>query len=79
VELGVEDGDADAFGSHGVRVRPVRALDQSVEAETAQVITHLRRGVVLAEESGHLPARREEAGRGACPPPANGPSLKWLG
>jgi hypothetical protein len=23
--------------------------------------------------------RREEAGRGACPPPANGPSAKWLG
>ena len=57
MELGVEDGDADALGSHGVRVRPGGALDQPVETKATQVITHLRRAVVPAEESGHLPAR----------------------
>jgi hypothetical protein len=66
VELGVEDGNADAFGRHGVRVRPRHALNQSVETESAQVITHLRRAVVTAEESGDMPAKAfvREAGDG---------------
>jgi hypothetical protein len=34
-------------------------FDQSVEAKTTQVITHLRGAVVPAEESGHLPTRHD--------------------
>ena len=41
-------------------------LDQPMEAESAQVIAHLRGAVVPAEESGHLPAKAlvGEAGDG---------------
>src|SRR6266851_6062067 len=66
MELGVEDGDADALGGEGVAVGARRALGQAVEAQTAQVVAHLRGAVVAAEESGDMPAKAfaGEAGGG---------------
>ena len=45
---------------------PRLTLDQTVEAEAAEVVAHLRRAVAVAEESGHLPAKAlvGEAGDG---------------
>jgi hypothetical protein len=65
-ELGVEDGDAKAFRGELVGVGAGDALDQAVEAESAQVVAHLRGAVDAAEESGHLPAKAfvGEAGDG---------------
>ena len=64
--LGVEDRDAYAFWCQGVGVRSSCSFDESVETKTAQVITHLRRAVVAAEESGNMPAKAfvREAGDG---------------
>src|SRR6266566_9779566 len=57
MELGVEDGDAGALGGEGVAVGARGALDQPVEAKAAQVVTHLRRAVGAAGESGDVPAK----------------------
>src|SRR5208282_1577584 len=59
MELGVEDGDADAVGRECVAVGARRALDQPVcvEAEAAQVVAHLPGAVAGAEESGDVPAK----------------------
>ena len=42
------------------------SFDEAVEPEAAEVVAHLRRAVVAAEESGHLPAKAlvGEAGDG---------------
>ena len=66
LQLGVEDGDADALGGEGVGVGARCSLDEAVEAEAAQVVAHLRGAVVPAEESGHMPAKAlvGEAGDG---------------
>jgi len=49
---GVEDGDADAIGGEGRGVRAGHSLDQAMEAEAAQVVTHLRRAVGLVDGIG---------------------------
>ena len=66
MELGVEDGDSDPLGGEPVGVGARVTLDQTVEAEAAEVVAHLRRAVAVAEESGHLPAKAlvGEAGDG---------------
>jgi hypothetical protein len=66
VQLGVVDRDADAFGREVVGARARTAFDQAVEAEAAQVTTHLRRAVVPAEEPGDMPVKAlvGEAGDG---------------
>src|SRR6185437_12461623 len=66
VELGVEDGDADALGGEDIAVAAGQALDESVQAQAAQVVAHVGAGVGVAEQSGDLPARTfvGEAGDG---------------
>ena len=69
LELGVEDGDADAVGGEDVGVAVWEALDEAVQAQAAEVVAHLGRGVVgvLAEVSGDEPAKAfvgEAAGDG---------------
>jgi hypothetical protein len=66
VNLGVEDGDADAVGGEGVGVGVRDPFDETVEAQPAKVVGHLVGGVVVAEESGNEPAKAfvGEAGDG---------------
>ena len=52
VDLGVEDGDADAVRGEGVAVGVREAVDESGQAEAAEVVGHLAGAVVAAEESG---------------------------
>jgi hypothetical protein len=59
VHLVVEDGDADAFGGEHVGVGAWQAFDEPVQSEATQVVGHLRRGVVAAEESGQTPEQVE--------------------
>ena len=54
VDLGVEDGDADAVGGRHIHVRAWLAADQALAAEATQAIRHLRRGIGAGEESGYL-------------------------
>ena len=57
MDLGEEDGRSDPFGCYHVGIGVRHAFDQSVEPESAQVIGHLVHAVVVAEESGHQPAK----------------------
>ena len=57
MDFGEEDGGSDSFGCHHIGVGVRHALDQAVESESAQVIGHLVHAVVVAEESGHQPAK----------------------
>jgi hypothetical protein len=52
LEFCVEDGNADAVVCEHVRVGAGKALDESVQAEAAEVVAHLALAVVLAEVSG---------------------------
>jgi hypothetical protein len=52
VDLGVEDGDADAVGGEGVAVGVGQAADEPGQAQPAQVVGHLSGAVVAAEQSG---------------------------
>jgi hypothetical protein len=65
-DFGVENSDADAFSGQGVGIRSWCSFDESMESKAAQVITHLRRGVITPEESGDMPAKAfvREAGDG---------------
>ena len=54
MDLGEEDGGADALGCHHIGVRARDTFDEPVESESSQVIGHLVHAVVVAEESGHL-------------------------
>jgi hypothetical protein len=86
VELVVKDGDSDAVGGGCVGVGSRAAFDEPVEA--AQVVAHLPRAVVRAEDSATCPRRlllvkpvtawttRQSAparGHGALIPEAEGP------
>lgn len=64
--LGVEDGGAYPFGRGAVGIRPWDLLDQPVDAEPAQVVSHLVGAVVRIEEPGYKPAKASigEAGDG---------------
>src|SRR5215471_12359812 len=53
VELGVEERHSDAVRGQDVAVLPLQALDHALEAETAEVVGHLRRGVGVAEQAGY--------------------------
>ena len=44
LEFGVEDRDADAFGGEEVGVAVGQALDESVQAQAAEVVAHLAGG-----------------------------------
>jgi hypothetical protein len=50
-----------------------------MEAQSAQVIAHLRRALVIAEESGHRPAKAlvGEAGDGMDEAKRTGQMLTW--
>src|SRR5664280_14371 len=65
-DSGVEDRYSDPFRCEHVGIRARCPFDQSVEAEATKVVTHLRRAVVPAEESGDMPAKAlvAEAGDG---------------
>src|SRR6266536_481959 len=52
VDLGVEDGDADAVRGEHVAVGVREPADEAVEAQPPQVVGHLPRGVSAAEQPG---------------------------
>jgi hypothetical protein len=58
VDLGVEDGDADAVCGEHVVVGVREPADQAVEPQPTQVVGHLAGGVLrAAEEPGHQDAQ----------------------
>src|SRR5262245_8549603 len=57
VDLGAEEGDAEAEAGEGVAVGPGHALDHPVEAEPSQIVGHGAArvgGEVAAEQGGDL-------------------------
>ena len=52
----VEDRDPLPFWGEGVGVGVGNACDESMQAESAQVVAHLVRAVVSSEHSGHQPS-----------------------
>ena len=54
-ELGGEDGDALTFWREVVGVGPRHSHDEAVEPNAAEVVGHLRRAVLAAEQTGHQP------------------------
>jgi hypothetical protein len=66
VELGVEDGDADAVGGEGVAVAAGQPLDEPGQAQSPEVVGHLAGALVAAEQPGDhgTEALVGEAGRG---------------
>src|SRR6185312_11378826 len=58
VELGVEDGDADVLGGEDVAVAAGQALDESVQAQAAQVVAHVGVGVGVPSSPATCPRRR---------------------
>jgi len=59
IELAVEERDSLPVRGEAVPVRVRLALDQAAQAEAAQIVRHLRRGIRAAEQRGH--ARAEVA------------------
>jgi hypothetical protein len=57
VDLGVEDRDPLPVGGQDVGVGLGQPGDQAIEAESAQVTTHLAHRVRHAEQGGHLGAK----------------------
>src|SRR6266511_356324 len=57
VELGIEDGDADALGGEHVAVGVLDAADEAVEAQASQVVGHLPVAVGGAEQTANQGAQ----------------------
>lgn len=53
IKLGVEDRHSQALGREGVAIRMGDPDDEALEAESPQVIGHLRLAVGATEQTGH--------------------------
>lgn len=53
VNLGEEDGDAEALGRRGVGVGARQTGYEAVQAEATEVVGHLGRRVGVAKQAGH--------------------------
>ena len=66
LELAVEDRDSDALRGEHVTVAAREPVDEPVQAQATQVVAHLTAAVVVAEQTGDVPAKAlvAEAGDG---------------